>query len=186
MRHRHSRARGPLRLAALAALAALAVFVAAGCVPVARVTYPPVGSTTAPAGAAAASTAGEVIRALGVAGLPSAVADRGYRPPEGPAFAAAPRLVVQATLPDDPAHGYVVVYEFASNGEAAAAAADQAAYVASGPGRVQFVPDAHLVLRLLGSTAVFYWWSPGSALDPRAADIEAALGTVGTAIAIPG
>jgi len=173
-------------LVALVVVAAVVAVVATGCFPVATVTFPPVGATTSPASVVAGVTAGEVIRALGAAGLPAAVATRGYRPPEGAAFAAAPRVVVQATLPDDPAHGFVVVYEFVSNAAAAAAAADQAVYVASGPGRVQFVPDSHLVLRLLGSTAVFYWWSPASALDPRAGDIEAALDSVGTAVAIPG
>jgi len=92
--------------------------------------------------------------------------------------------VVQATLPDDPAHGFVVIYAFDSALAARGAAEDQAAYIESGIGRVQFAPDAHFVLRVLGSAVVFYWWSPGAALDARAQSVEDALLTVGEAVEV--
>lgn len=171
-----------LRLVALLA----AVTVAAGaCAAGTRTTFPPLGSTRAPVGEATAATARLVIGALGAAGVPGIDAVRAYRPPEGPLLAAAPRSVVQATLPDDPSRGYIVIYALASDAAAQAAAEDHAAYVASGIGRVQFTSDARFVLRVVGSTVVFFWWSPGAALDARTQDVEAALGTVGTAVEIP-
>jgi hypothetical protein len=167
------------RLLALIAVAALATSACAGTT---RTTFQPPGSSPAPPGDATAATAGLVIQALSSVGLQGAEANRLYRPPEGPLMAAAPRSVVQATLPDDPAHGFIVIYAFASDADAQAGAKDQAAYIASGTGRVQFASDAHFVLRMLGSTVVFFWWSPGAALDARAQDIEAALLKVGTEV----
>jgi hypothetical protein len=170
----------------LLALVAATIVVAGGCAGVTRTTFPPAGSSPAPVGDATAATAALVIHALSAVGLPGVAANRLYRPPEGPLLAAAPRSVVQATLPDDPTHGYIVVYALASDGAAQAAAADHAAYIASGPGRVQFTPDAHFVLRVLGPTVVFFWWSPGAALDVRTADIETALMKVGVEVPVAG
>ena len=179
-RLRHSR-QHPLRLAALLVAVALTTGACAG---VTRTTFPPPGSSPAPVGDQAAATITAVTAALAAAGLPSIDANRQYRPPEGPLLAAAPRSVVQATLPDDPAHGFVVIYTFASPATARAAADDQATYIESGIGRVQYAPDAHFVLRVLGSTVIFYWWSPGAALDARAQSIEDALLTVGDAVEV--
>jgi hypothetical protein len=108
-----------------------------------------------------------------------------FRPPESLAFAAAPRGVYQVLLPDDPNHGFISVYEFPDASSAAAAGQEQAAYVGSGPGRVLFPLDTRFVIRQLGTTIVFYAWSPGSSGDPRAADIQPALETLGTGIAVP-
>lgn len=177
---RHLR-RHPLRLAALLAAFALT---AGACTGSTRTTFPPLGSSPAPVGDHAAATIAAVTGALAAAGLPAIDANRQYRPPEGPLLAAAPRSVVQATLPDDPAHGFVVVYTFGSPAVARAAADDQAAYIESGVGRVQFAPDAHFVLRVLGSTVIFYWWSPGAALDARAQSVEDALLTVGQSVEV--
>ena len=125
-----------------------------------------------------------VTGALAAVGLQTVPNSRAYRPPEGPLLAAAPRSTVQATLPEDPAHGFIVVYALATPAAAQAAAEDQAAYIASGIGRVQFAPDAHFVLRVLGPTVVFFWWSPGASLDARTSLIEQALGTVGSAVEV--
>lgn len=175
--------RGPLAPIALLAAAALT---AAGCAGGTRTTFPPLGSSPAPIGDKASATTQLVIQALSAVGLPGVEANRQYRPPEGPLLAAAPRSVVQAKLPDDPSHGFVVVYALDSDADAQAAADDQAAYAASGIGRVQFAPDAHFVLRVVGSTVVFFWWSPGAALDARTADIETALTTLGTGVEVRG
>jgi hypothetical protein len=160
------------------------VLAAAGCAGVTRTTFPPPGSSPAPAGDQTAATVTAVTGALAAVGLPAIDANRQYRPPEGPLLAAAPRSVVQATLPDDPAHGFVVIYAFDSAVAARAAADDQAAYIESGIGRVQFAPDAHFVLRVLGSTVIFFWWSPGAALDARTHSIEDALSTVGEPVEV--
>lgn len=173
--------RTPRRVLALLAVAALA---ATACTGTTRTTFPPLGSTPKPVGVATAATAALVIRALSAVGLHGVDANRQYRPPEGALMAAAPRSVIQATLPDDPAHGFIVIYALDSEAGAQAAAEDQAAYIASGPGRVQFATDAHFILRVLGSTVVFFWWSPGAALDSRTGDIETALLTVGAEVPV--
>lgn len=168
----------------LLALLAVAALAATACTGTTRATFPPLGSTPRPVGDATAETATLVIQALSAVGLQGVDANRQYRPPEGAVLAAAPRSVVQATLPDDPAHGFIVIYALASDAAAQTAAENQAAYIASGPGRVQFTTDAHFVLRVVGSTVVFFWWSPGAALDSRTGDIETALLTVGTAVEV--
>jgi hypothetical protein len=149
-------------------------------------TFPPTtfgaGDAT---GAEVAATRAELARALGTLSLQLDDPQVPHRPAESPSFAAAPRAVFQVVLPDDPAHGFVSVYEFADEATAAAAGKDQAAYIASGPGRVQFVPDTRFVLRQVGRTVVFYAWSPLNSPDPRTADIQKALETVGTRIPIP-
>lgn len=172
---------GRRRLLALLAVASLA---ASACAGTTRTTFPPLGSSPAPVGDATAATIRQVTGALAAVGLQAAEANRLYRPPEGPLLAAAPRSVMQVTLPDDPAHGFIVIYALASDAAAEAAAGDQAGYIASGPGRVQFTTDAHFVVRVLDSTVVFFWWSPGAALDARTKDIEAALATVGAAVEV--
>ena len=78
------------------------------------------------------------------------------------------------------------MYDLEDAGRAAAAAEDQAAYLASGPGRVQY-PDATThILRRLDSTVIFYSWAPEAATDPAAPDVAAAIETVGQAVTIPG
>jgi hypothetical protein len=150
------------------------------------VTFPPAESTPAPAGDATSAARGMVIAALGTVGLQAQDSTNPYRPPEAARFSSAPRSVLQVTLPDDPSHGFVVLYAFSSPEEAEAAANEQAAYIASGPGRVQFGPGSRFVLRLVGATVIFFTWSPDNAPDPRTASIDQALSTVGTAVAIPG
>lgn len=167
------------------ALLVAAMLAGAACTGASRTTFPPLGSSPQPAGGATVATKGKVIGALAAVGLQAIDATRAYRPPEGPLLAAAPRSVVQATLPDDPSHGFVVIYALASDVAAGTAAADHAAYVASGIGRVQFPADSRFVLRVAGSTVVFFTWSPGAALDDRTRLIEDALRTVGTEVQVP-
>lgn len=167
-------------------LVAVAALGAAGCAGPARATFPPLGQTPAPAGGATAATTAQIIAGLAAAGLQAAESNRPYRPPEGALLAAAPRAVLEVTLPDDPNHGYVVVYALSSDPAAQAAATDQAAYIASGPGRIQFPLDSHFVLRVVGPTVVFFTWSPGTSPDSRTKSIEDALTVIGTAVPIPG
>jgi hypothetical protein len=171
---------------ALGLLVASLVFAACGSETSSTVTFPPAESTPAPAGDATAAARAMVIAALGAVGLQGQDAIHPYRPPEAAGFSAAPRSVLQVTLPDDPDHGFIVLYAFGSPTEAEAAASEQAAYIASGPGRVQFGPGSRFVLRLVGATVIFFTWSPDNAPDPRTASIDQALSTVGTAVAIPG
>jgi hypothetical protein len=140
------------------------------------------GEATSPAIAQARAA---IVQALGTARLILDVPQVPFRPAESPALAGAPREVFQAVLPDDPTHGYIAVYEFPTAPAAAAAATEQAAYITSGPGRVQFPPDTQFVLRLLGTTVVFHAYSRENSSDPRAADVVTALQKVGDAVSIP-
>ncbi|MBF8290024.1 MAG: hypothetical protein HW391_992 [Chloroflexi bacterium] len=179
--------RRALRLALLVVLGVL-VFgaLASGrAVPPGSATFPPVGTTTGPAGGAAALTKGDVTRALAAQGVPSEDGTGSYRPAEAPAFATAPRILLRAILPADPDRGLILIYEFASPAAALAAAEEQAAYIASGVGRVQFATDAQFIVRVVGSTAAFFSWSPSNSPDPGTASIVAALRTLGIEVPVP-
>ncbi len=127
----------------------------------------------------------QVESALRSVNLAAIAAKVPFRPGESPALTDAPRLVLQAVLPTDPDRGFLVVYDFPDPSAAYAAGLEMAAYLASGPGRVQFPTDAEHVLRQLGSTLVFYSWSPSTANGPAAASVAAALSTLGSGIPIP-
>lgn len=170
-------------------IALLAVVAFAGCSPSdgAAVTYP-VGSvgpdrTVSPA---VAQTRGELARVLGEKNLILADTIAPYRPPESASLASAPRAVYQVTLPADPTDGHIVVYEFSDTAGAAAAAAELQAYLATGPGAVQSPQGTIHVIRQVGTTVVYYGWVPVEAKDPGAADIQAALETLGNGFPVPG
>ena len=173
-----------LRFAVVAGLAALLV---AGCrLPSGdQATFPPVGTTPAPAGASTAGARAQVAAALSVEGLQVVDAVAAYRPPEGAIFAAAPRTVLQVVLADDPTHGYIVLYSLDTPAAARAAAEDQATYIASGPGHVLFVTGSQFSLRVLGSVAIFFTWSPDNSPDAHTPSIALALSQVGDEVAIP-
>jgi len=162
------------------------VTIACGSSNATPVTFPPqsFGPTGVSTGAASATRAA-VLQALGTKHLQLRDAQIAYRPPESPRLTQAARLVVQAILPEDPSHGFISIYEFPDAAAAAEAGREQAAYISSGPGRVQFTADTQFVLRQLGQTLVFFTWSHGSASDADFADIQSALETVGTGVPIP-
>ncbi|MEO8462056.1 MAG: hypothetical protein ABI555_02500 [Chloroflexota bacterium] len=148
--------------------------------------YPPAGSTTSPAGAAAETTRGLVVSALAAAGLQAEDVLSPFRPAEAARLAASPRIVIRGVIPNDPDHGRVVIYELLTTGDAATAAREQAAYVGGGIGRIQFPPDARFTIRIVGTTVVFYVWSEGSSPDvERATAVSTALGTLGVGVDIP-
>lgn len=159
--------------------------VAVGCVAPRRApTYPPAGVTQPPAAGRTDAAQVAVVQALTAAGFAAGEPQQPYRPPEDAWFAAASRTIVQVSVLNETTPRFVALYAFDSAADAAIAAADQASYVTSGPGRLFFTGDTRFTIRLLGSVAVFFAWAPGTA-DPRAADIQAALETIGTAVAIP-
>ena len=172
------------RRAALSALA-IALTLAACGGGTTRTTFPPIGVTPQPVGDATAATEQAIIAGLAASGLQAAEAIRTYRPPEGPLLAAAPRSVLQVALPDDPTHGYVVVYALPSPAAALAAAKDHASYLSSGPGGIQFPPGTDFVLRVVGSNVVFFHWSPENASDARTPEIARVLRTIGTEVPAP-
>lgn len=135
-------------------------------------------------GDAASATKGLVLAALSGVGLQAVDATKPYRPPEAAGLIGAPRSIVQVQLPDDPDHGFIVIYALGSAVTAEKAAVAQAAYVASGAGGIQFPPGSHFVVRLVDTTVIFFTWAPGSSPDSRTHLIEDALNTVG--LAVPG
>jgi len=121
----------------------------------------------------------ELVRALGTHNLVLTDTQAPVRPAEAPLLAAAPRAVYQVILPKDPTHGYIVVYEFPDPASAAAAAAQQQAYLATGPARVQTPLGTVSIIRQFGSTVVFYGWLPAGSPDDSTPGIQAALETLG-------
>ena len=133
----------------------------------------------APTGQAAQLTRDIVAEALGAASFQVLDPQTEYRPGESPGLYRVPRRLVQAILPDEPTGGYVVVYELPSNAEADRVGRDLAAYLASGPGAIQYPRDSQFVIRRQGQTLVFFPWSPAADADPRVAEMAAVLETVG-------
>lgn len=101
------------------------------------------------------------------------------RPAESPLLTTAPRAVYQVILPKDPQKGFIVVYEFPDASRAAAAAAEEQGYLATGPARVQTTSGTVTVIRQVGATIVLYTWLPAGAADASAPGIQAALETLG-------
>lgn len=180
-----------MRRASLPVAAALLVSLAAGgcgtgtpgstLPPLQPQTFGPSRGTTA----AVAQTRALIAAALGERSLQLADPQVPFRPPESGRVAAAPRAVYQAVLPNDRNHGFISVYEFADPPAAGVAGRELADFLGSGPGRVQFPLDTRFVVRQLGTTIVYFTWSPASSLDPRTADIQPALETLGTPIPVP-
>jgi hypothetical protein len=167
------------RALALGALIALPTALVA-CANEPRTTFLAPGG---PAGSLTDATEAQVINALGAVGLPAAESVTPYLPPEAALFANAPRTVVHATLPDDPTHGFLVIYAFQSNGQAQAAATEQAEYISGHRGGI-FPLGTRAVLRVVGSNVVFFWWLPETATDNRTPLIEEALLGVGSEVRV--
>ena len=170
------------------AITLIVVAVVGGCAPggVSVASFPP--GTIGPArtaGAAAAQTRIELVRVLGEHNLILQDSQAPFRPPEDTVFTTTPRALHQVILPDAPGEGFIVVYEFSDATTAAEAAADQAAYLATGPARVQSAFGTRHVIRLVGSTVVLYSWVPEGAADARQPAIQAALETLGVGVAVP-
>lgn len=140
---------------------------------------------TRTAGAAAAQTRLEIVRVLGERNLVLRDTDAPFRPPEDVTFTTTPRAIYQVVLPDAPTEGFIVVYEFPDATAAAEAAARQATYLASGPGRVQSPFGSRHVMRLVGPTVVLYSWVPDGVVDDLQPEVQPALETLGTGVPIP-
>jgi hypothetical protein len=161
--------------AAIGALLAMAVI---GCAP-------PIGAPSPGSGGDAASATKQlIIGALGSVGLQAVDAIRPYRPAEAASVIGAARSVLQVQLPDDPDRGFILVYSAGSATTAEKLAFDQAAYVASPAGAVQFAPGSHFVIRTVDTTVIFFTWAPGAAPDARTHLIEDALNTIGIAVPV--
>lgn len=172
--------RGPLGTALLALSVA-----GCGAGPGLLVTPAPSPSPLASLDPALASARAQVVAALGAASIEVQDARVAYRPAEGTLMREAPRTVIQAVIPGAPDRGFIVLYGFADPAAAVRGARDDATYIASGPGRVQFPNDARFTIRQLGSVVVFQAYSPGTSPAPQAeAAVATALASVGTGYAV--
>jgi hypothetical protein len=177
-------------MAARLTLAALIALGAAACAPsgTAPITPPAAVATAGPArtvGPVVAQTRTELVRALGGHNLILQDSAAPFRPPEDARFTVTPRALYQVILPQAPQEGFIVVYEFPDPTAAAEAAAAQAAYLATGPAKVQSALGARHIIRLVGPTVVLYSWVPGGAEDPLQPGIQTALEGLGTGVTVP-
>jgi hypothetical protein len=138
--------------------------------------------TVAPAGQPSEVTAGLVTTALEAAAFQVRVPQTDYRPGESPELITAPRRLVQAVLPEDPAGGYVVIYELPSPNEADRLGRELLDYLGGGTGAIQYPRDTQFVVRRVGQTLVFFPWSAETSPDAKVAEMAAALQAVGTEV----
>jgi hypothetical protein len=138
--------------------------------------------TRAPTGEAAQLTHDLIVKALGDASFQVHDPPNDFRPGESPQLYSVPRGLVQVILPSEPKGEYVVIYELSSANEADRVGRDFAAYLAGGTGAVQYPRDSRFVIQRLGSTLVFFPWSPSVSPDPRVAELAAVLDMIGTPI----
>ena len=174
----------PLAAAAFAIVVGACGIGASTSVP--PVTFPPgpAGPTT-PVTGAVAQTRQAIAAALAPHSLQLDDADRPFRPSESRLTADAPRAVYQVVLPEDLDGGYIVVYEFPDAARAVDAGNDLAGYLGSGAGRVNFPLDAQHTIRQVGTTLIFYTWSPSTSPDPGSPKVAEALSTLGIGFAPP-
>lgn len=176
------RAGPPILFAALAALGILAgvVIIVLQMLGIGvNVVVPGVNASVAPAGSAAALTHDRVAIALQDAGFVVQDPSVQYRPGETKSLLGTPRRLLQAVIPADPTHGYVVIYEFADANAADAAGREFDAWLHSGTGGIGYPRDAQFVLRRMGQTLIFFTWSPSVSPDGDVAKLAATLNTLG-------
>ena len=178
-----------MRRLLLAGLVTLALGLLAGCGIAADPSPRSISAATPRPGAsispAVLQTRAAIVAALGPAGLQLADAQRAFRPGESARVAAAPRAVYQVVLPEDIDGGYIVVYEFRDAAAAVDAGNDLAGYLGTGAGRVADPLDARHSIRQVGTTLIFYTWSPSTSPDPGSEKVAEALATLGIGFAPP-
>ena len=143
------------------------------------VVVPGVNTSPVPAGSAAALTHDRVALALQGASFQVQDPNVGFRTGETATLLGTPRRLIQAVIPGDPNHGFVVIYEFADPNAADAAGREFMTYLHSGPGGIGYPGDAQFVLRRMGSTLIFFSWSPTVSPDPEVARLASVLSGLG-------
>jgi len=181
------RRRGALPAPVLAAVALVASLAACGIGATGSPASFPVQSVgpAATVTAAVGQTRGAIVAALNPLRLQLDNPEQPFRPSESRLTSDAPRAVYQVVLPKDPNGGYIVVYEFPDANLARDAGNDLAGYLGTGAGRVGYPLDAQHTIRQLGTTLIFYTYSPSIAQDTGAAKIAEALATLGIGFAPP-
>jgi hypothetical protein len=137
------------------------------------------------AGPAVAQTRGVIASALAGVSVQFGDAKTPYRPAESPRLRDAPRALYQVVLPDQPDAGYIVVYDFPDAAAAVDAGNEEAGYLGTGNGRVQFPFGTQHVLREVGPTLILYSWVPAASSDPTAGNVAGALSTLGIGFTVP-
>jgi hypothetical protein len=175
---------GPPAWIALVAIGSLLVGVVLIVLQVAGVGFrdPGPAPTVPPAGQASEVTRALVVAALEDASFQVQEPRTQYRPGESPELIGVPRRLVQAVLPEDPAGGYVVIYELPSANEADRVGGELLAYLGGGTGAIQYPRDTRFVVQRVGRTLVFFPWSAEASPDAPLAELAAALETVGTPV----
>jgi hypothetical protein len=179
------RAGAPLLFAALAGLGILAglVVILFSVLGVGvDVMVPGVNTSPAPAGSAAALTRDRVALALQDASFQVQDPTTDFRTGETATLLGTPRRLLQAVIPSDPQHGYIVIYEFDGAGAADAAGQEFWQYLHSGTGAIGYPQDEQFVLRRMGSTLIFFPWSPSVSPDPAVAHLASVLGGLGNPV----
>jgi hypothetical protein len=184
---RSRRLRRPGAGAALAAAVALAVVGGCGIGAAGVPASLPAASVgpSATAGADVQQTRGVIAAALRSVAVQFGDATRPYRPAEASRLRDAPRAVYQVVLPDQPDAGYIVVYHFPDASSAVDAGNEEAGYLGTGNGRVQFPLGTQHVIRELGPTLILYSWLPSASSDPTAGKVADALNTIGIGFTVP-
>ena len=144
-----------------------------------NVVVPGVNTSPAPAGSAAALTHDRVALALGDASFQVQDPNVGFRTGETALLLGTPRRLIQAIVPADPTHGFIVIYEFPDANAADAAGREFMSYLHSGTGGIGYPADAQFVLRRMGSTLIFFPWSPTVSPDPEIARLASVLSGLG-------
>ncbi len=144
-----------------------------------NVVVPGVNASVAPAGSAAALTHDRVALALQDAAFQVQDPNVGFRPGETATLLGTPRRLLQAVIPADPTHGFIVIYELPDANAADAAGRDFWTYLHSGTGGIGYPQDAQFVLRRMGSTLIFFSWSPSVSPDPAVARLASVLAALG-------
>ncbi len=144
-----------------------------------NVVTPGVDTSPASAGSAAALTRDRVALALQNASFVVQDPNTPFRTGETPTLLGTPRLLLQAVIPSDPSHGFIVIYEFTDADAADAAGREFWTYLHTGPGAVAYPQDEQFVLRRVGSTLVFFPWSPTVSPDPAVARLASVLAALG-------
>jgi hypothetical protein len=147
-----------------------------------NVVVPGVNSSPAAPGSAAALTHDRVVLALQDAEFQVQDPTIDFRTGETATLLGTPRRLLQAVIPSDPQHGFIVIYEFADADAADAAGQEFWSYLHSGTGAIGYPQDEQFVLRRVGSTLVFFPWSPTVSPDPEVAHLASVLGGLGNPV----
>ena len=179
-----SRRPGPFARLALAAAAVVLLTGCGGLFTAQSDSGPALPTPQASYSTGVAGTVAALTAALGAVNIPLFPPTAPIRPSEPASLVQASRAVLQAGV-DDPAGGFVVIYQLADTPAAQAAAQELASYLGSGFGQTNFTVDTQFHVATDGSTVVLTWWSREHAPDDELAETAFdAIASVGTEVPV--